>query len=170
VGEDHVARVAQLTQRTNQFNLSNIRRTEDQIRALLLDPTYRCLSVDVEDRFGAYGLAGVVFAQEKENRLELDTLLLSCRVLGRQVEQALLACLKQHSQARGLEAVDAFFSAHGQEPALSRLSRPSPLGPDGLSRERRALPSASGPHCTAPRVRCAGLAPVFGAGGDSTRT
>lgn len=109
VGEDHMARVAQLTQRTNQFNLSNIRRTEDQIRALLLDPTYRCWSVDVEDRFGAYGLAGVVFAQEKENRLELDTLLLSCRVLGRQVEQALLAGLKQHSQARGLEAVDAFF-------------------------------------------------------------
>ena len=109
VGEDQVARVAQLTQRTNQFNLSNVRRTEDQIRDLLVDPAYRCWSVDVEDRFGAYGLTGVVVAQEQENRLELDTLLLSCRVLGRQVEQALLACLKQHSQGRGLEAVEACF-------------------------------------------------------------
>lgn len=94
-----LARVAQLTQRTNQFNLSGKRRSEAEVAALAAREDTVVLAVEVEDRFGAYGLTGVVIAcrddahGEGEAVLTVDSLLLSCRVLGRRVEQGILCAL-----------------------------------------------------------------------------
>ncbi len=97
-----VPRVAQLTQKTNQFNLTTIRRTEPEIRALLDDPRQLVLALDVRDRFGTYGLVGVLIATaQTETCWLLDTLLLSCRVLGRAVETALLGETLAKLAARG---------------------------------------------------------------------
>src|SRR6185437_9811245 len=88
---EQLPRVAQLTQRTNQFNLTTIRRTEPEIQRLAADSIV--LTVSVKDRFGDYGLVGVVIAEPKADALDVETFLLSCRVLGRGVEHEILAHL-----------------------------------------------------------------------------
>jgi FkbH-like protein len=70
-------RVAQLTQRTNQMNTSGLRRSEGEIREMLETGQAECLTVHVADRFGSYGLAGVVLFRAKAEAIEIDTLLLS---------------------------------------------------------------------------------------------
>lgn len=97
----HVARVAQLTQRTNQFNTTTKRRTEGDVQAFLQpDAPLQCLTVHVRDRFGDYGLVGVVMFTHDATAVQVDTFLLSCRVLGRGVEQTML------------KAVGAFAAQH----------------------------------------------------------
>ena len=92
-------RLSQLTQRTNQFNFTTRRRGEPEMRALGGDGTVQ--AVRVSDRFGDYGLVGLVIATDAADALEVDTLLLSCRVLGRGVEHEMLASLGRLAQARG---------------------------------------------------------------------
>jgi FkbH-like protein len=91
IGDADVARAAQLTQKTNQFNLTTVRRTEADVEAMRRDPAWRLYALDVTDRFGDYGTTGLVFAHRTDDATwDLDTVLLSCRVLGRGVESALL--------------------------------------------------------------------------------
>ena len=116
---DQIPRVAQLTQRTNQFNLTTVRRNEAEVRALIAagDAVLRCT---VRDRFGDYGLVGVLIYRLGGEALEVDTFLLSCRVLGRGVEHALLARLGQEAIAHGKARVDLPFVATAKnEPAKS---------------------------------------------------
>jgi FkbH-like protein len=101
---ERVARVAQLTQRTNQFNFSTIRRTEAEIRSLA---PLECVTVEVTDRFGSYGLVGVMIFRERGDALLIDTFLLSCRVLGRGVEHRMMAWLADEALRRGLRIVEA---------------------------------------------------------------
>ncbi len=84
-----VDRVAQLTQRTNQFNFTTIRRTEGEVRRLG-ESGLGCRAVEVSDRFGDYGLVGAMIFGPRGEALEVDTFLLSCRVLGRGVEHRML--------------------------------------------------------------------------------
>lgn len=100
-----LSRVAQLTERTNQFNFTTIRRTAAEIAGLLAGGKLECLTVDVSDRFGDYGLTGVGLFRAGEDAIEIDTLLLSCRVLGRGVEHRVLAHLAQEALRRGLGTV-----------------------------------------------------------------
>ena len=106
--QGQLERVAQLTQRTNQFNFTTIRRTEAEIRQLGTTGKH-CLIVDVNDRFGHYGLVGVMVYSESEadQALEVDTFLLSCRVLGRGVEQRMLRELGEIAVRHGLAWVEA---------------------------------------------------------------
>jgi FkbH-like protein len=97
-------RLSQLTQRTNQFNFSTIRRTEPELRALE-DEGASILRVNVKDRFGDYGLVGLVIARYGTDQLLADTFLLSCRVLGRGVEHTMLRKLGELAQARDLASV-----------------------------------------------------------------
>jgi FkbH-like protein len=106
-----LARVAQLTQRTNQMNASCIRRTDAEIQALLASGEAECLTVDVKDRFGSYGLTGVVIFRCTGGALVADTFLLSCRVLGRGVEHRVVARLREIAKERGLARVEIPFVA-----------------------------------------------------------
>jgi FkbH-like protein len=127
-----VARVSQLTQRTNQCNLSTIRRSEDEIRALADTPGTSCWVVDVSDRFGDYGLVGVIITQEKTESLFIDTFLLSCRVLGRRVEDAVLSALKRYcveGEFKRLEAV--FYPTAKNAPMLNFLKNKWEEEPSG---------------------------------------
>jgi len=89
---DRIPRVAQLTQRTNQFNFTGLRRSESGIQQLIDGGAQECFTVDVSDRFGDYGLVGVMIVA-KDPDLHLDTFLLSCRALGRGVEHRMMAFL-----------------------------------------------------------------------------
>jgi FkbH-like protein/FkbM family methyltransferase len=93
--DDQLGRVSQLTFRTNQFNFTTIRRQENEIKDLLRREDYACQVVHVADRFGDYGLIGVLIYEKQTDRLKVDTFLLSCRVLGRGVEHQVLAHLGQ---------------------------------------------------------------------------
>lgn len=102
---DQLARVSQLTYRTNQFNCTTIRRSEAEIHSLIETGKQACLTVTVRDRFGEYGLVGVILFGETAVSLQVDTFLLSCRALGRRVEHHMLAKLGQLAQERGLQEI-----------------------------------------------------------------
>lgn len=114
-----VPRVAQLTQRTNQFNLSTIRRKEDDILNLEKEDDTMIWVVEISDKFGDYGIVGVIISRRKGNVLFLDSLLLSCRALGRGVESAMLAGLRQYCGEHGLESLEAhYFPTKKNKPLL----------------------------------------------------
>jgi FkbH-like protein/FkbM family methyltransferase len=94
-------RLAQLTQRTNQFNFTTVRRTESELRAFFGREGHRGLTIKVRDRFGDYGLVGLVLYETRGDRYRVETFLLSCRVLGRGVEHAVLAAVGQLAAADG---------------------------------------------------------------------
>ena len=106
---DQLSRVAQLTHRTNQMNFTSVRRTESEIQTLLKSERFECLAVDVSDRFGSYGLSGVILFRAGRNALALDSFLLSCRALGRGVEHRMLARLGEIAKERGLAEVEIPF-------------------------------------------------------------
>lgn len=104
--EDEWPRVAQLTQRTNQFNFTTIRRNEPDIRALAQSGEADVMRVKVRDRFGDYGLVGITISRKIDDALNVDTMLLSCRVLGRGVEHSMLRKLGEMAKFAGLSSVD----------------------------------------------------------------
>lgn len=106
VEASQIARVAQLTQRTNQFNFTTIRRTEAGIQNLASSSNYEVVAATVSDRFGEYGLVGVLIYEKTGVKWIVDTLLLSCRVLGRGVEHRILRWLGERAVAAGVPAVE----------------------------------------------------------------
>jgi amino acid adenylation domain-containing protein/FkbH-like protein len=122
LSEENIARVAQLTQRSNQFNCTTIRRQESQVSDLVSNESMRCLTVHLRDRFGDYGLIGAVIYGCEEDSLVVDTFLLSCRALGRRVEHTILDRLCEEARGRGLSRVDIRFSPTPKNtPALDFL-------------------------------------------------
>ncbi|NML75702.1 HAD-IIIC family phosphatase [Rhizobium sp. S-51] len=89
--ESDIARVTQLVNKTNQFNATSRRYTAQEITAYLKDPTTDLFCVSVEDRFGEYGIVGVAILKHFDGRSEFDTLLMSCRVLARGIESAIIS-------------------------------------------------------------------------------
>jgi FkbH-like protein len=85
---DEIPRISQLTQKTNQFNLTTRRYSEQQIVSFINQPSWIVISLSVTDRFGDLGLTGVLIASISESTVDVDTYLLSCRVLGRNIEFA----------------------------------------------------------------------------------
>jgi FkbH-like protein len=105
VDAKRLQRAAQLTQKTNQFNATTRRYTETELRRLMDDPKWLVIAVRVEDRFGDNGIVGLMLAQLKEGLLDVDTFLLSCRVIGRTIETAMLAYLCQEGRRHGLQEI-----------------------------------------------------------------
>jgi FkbH-like protein len=101
VTEATAPRAAQLCQRTNQFNLTTRRHTQADVERMLGDPAYDLVTLRVADRFGDSGITGLAITLHADGRAELDTLLLSCRLLGRCVEDAFLAVLARRARERG---------------------------------------------------------------------
>ena len=109
-GERDVARVVQLLQRTNQFNLTTRRHDESMVRELLASPSAVLLVCEVSDRFGTMGLTGVLLAFRKGRVTEIDSLLLSCRILGREIEFAFVAAAAHWLRSEwDTETIDAQF-------------------------------------------------------------
>ncbi len=121
-------RVAQLTQKTNQFNLTTRRYSEQQIAELAQRPGWKIHSLRVRDRFGDNGIVGVAITVQEGSTMSIDTFLLSCRVIGRGVETSLLSFLCDQAQKNGCRTVRGsllptkknapcrdFYSSHGFE-------------------------------------------------------
>ncbi len=104
-----LARTAQLTQKTNQFNLTTRRYREQQLSELLEIPGWDLYTVRVRDRFGDNGLVGVMLTRTADSACEIDTFLLSCRVISRTVETAMLAFLVEECRMRGVANLEGYF-------------------------------------------------------------
>ena len=107
-----LARIAQLTNKTNQFNLTTRRYTEQQISQMASSPGWHCFSVRLYDRFGDNGLVGVAITHQQGTTCEIDTLLLSCRVIGRTVESAFLCFLGNARPQAGRRSLARVVSPH----------------------------------------------------------
>jgi len=104
-----LSRISQLTQKTNQFNLTTRRYTEQEISDLANRPDTNVLSIRLRDRYCDHGLVGVAITRDQATDCEIDTFLLSCRVIGRTVETALLSQLAQAAVRRGQQRLLGWF-------------------------------------------------------------
>jgi FkbH-like protein len=109
VNAQTLARVSQLTQKTNQFNLTTRRYTEQQVAEMAARPTWRVWSLRVKDRYADNGLVGVAIARVDGEVSEIDSFLMSCRVIGRTLETALLAHLAADARERGASVLQGWF-------------------------------------------------------------
>lgn len=119
-----IPRIAQLTQKTNQMNVTTRRYTEAQIQAFASDPAWAVFSVASRDRFGDDGIVGVVILELGRDDCRIDTLLLSCRVIGRGIEDAMLAHVADVSRARERHRlVGEFLPTAKNQPAAGLYER-----------------------------------------------
>ncbi len=100
---EEMERVAELTKRTNQFNVSANKRSANEIGQILKNG-YECSVVYVKDRFGEYGLTGTIIFSNNE-KFTIDTFLLSCRVLGRGVEYEMLSYIGKVASQDGFKEI-----------------------------------------------------------------
>ncbi len=87
----NIPRISQLTQKTNQFNMTTRRYLEEDIKEFSKNGDYVVVSAKVEDKFGDNGITGVIIAEKSFDKWRIDTFLISCRIIGKGVEEALLA-------------------------------------------------------------------------------
>lgn len=102
VTPQNLERATQLINKSNQFNLTTRRRSSAEVMALMNDPTWLTVTAQLSDRFGDNGLVSVVLAHSVGNSLEIDTWLMSCRVLKRGLEQSVLNHLCELAIKQGL--------------------------------------------------------------------
>jgi FkbH-like protein len=142
---DDLGRVTQLINKTNQFNLTTIRKTLDEVRVLANSSNHRVYALRVSDRFGDYGLTGVLLVDiSADHRVwTISNLLLSCRVLGRGVEAGLLAALASDAATEGAVEFVASFIPTKKNALASTFLPDYGFKPDG-DRWRLALKDAPG--------------------------
>jgi FkbH-like protein len=105
-----VSRVAQLTQKTNQFNLTTHRYTELDILNFMNSDDYEVYVVASEDKFGDNGkVATVILKRNEDNTAEIDTFLLSCRIMGRFQEDQILSYVEDQSRQGGIRKIKAYY-------------------------------------------------------------
>ncbi len=107
--QKYLDRLAQLSQKTNQFNLSTKRYEVADIKKLMADENVDILPFHVRDRFGDYGLTGLCIIRYENATAFLDTFLMSCRVLGRQLEQTFLNHLIARLRDKGVSRIEAAY-------------------------------------------------------------
>jgi FkbH-like protein len=108
------ARIAQLINKSNQFNLTTRRYTEAQIAAMEADPTCFTIQVRLTDRFGDNGIISVIICRASQATWSIDTWLMSCRVLGRRVEQAVLNELVASAKEAGVPTLLGHYLPSGR--------------------------------------------------------
>ncbi len=104
-----VPRVAQLTQRSNQFNLRTIRYTEDDVHKISVSDDYITLSFTLEDKFGHYGLISLIILKKQGEALFVDTWIMSCRVLKRTMENFVLNNIIETAASNGFKKIIGEF-------------------------------------------------------------
>ena len=105
----YLERIAQLTNKTNQFNLTTRRYTLAEMEAAARDPHSIGLYGKLTDRFGDNGLISIVLGRNEGRVLHMDLWLMSCRVLKREMENAMLDVLVERAQAHKLETIRGYY-------------------------------------------------------------
>jgi FkbH-like protein len=107
---ENIERIAQLTQKTNQFNLTTKRYTSNEIKGIIESYNFDVLDITVSDKFGTMGLTGTSIIKYNPGlSAEIDTLLLSCRILGRNIEYVFVKEILKHISEKGIKDVIASY-------------------------------------------------------------
>lgn len=107
--ELYLDRIAQLTNKTNQFNLTTKRYTRTDIENIMKDGSYITLYCRLNDKFGDNGIISLIIAHIVEEELQIELWLMSCRVLKRNVEDAMFNALVNTALSRKLKAIRGFY-------------------------------------------------------------
>jgi FkbH-like protein len=105
----YLQRIAQLTNKTNQFNATARRYTLAEMERIKDDPSYLGLYCKLSDRFGDHGLISVVLGHLDSDALHLDLWLMSCRVLKREIEMIMLDALVEHAAKMGVTTIYGYY-------------------------------------------------------------
>ena len=128
----NIPRASQLTQKTNQFNLTTRRYSEAELMDLAADPSVKGYIGGLRDRFGEYGNIALCVAKifdkaDKEGKdgsgnpikkASIDVFLMSCRVMGRGVESAFLSAVEQDLREAGVSEIEAFYGQTSKNEAV----------------------------------------------------
>jgi FkbH-like protein len=106
---ENLPRAAQLLNKTNQMNLTTRRMTEAELIQWSAIPGRCCCAIRVEDKFGTAGLTGLLSVESSEDRLTIADFVLSCRVMGRKVEETMLNIAVQHARREDLRTIVATY-------------------------------------------------------------
>lgn len=142
-------RAAELTQRTHQLNTTGLVFDQPALSELMQRDDHRVLSVELSDRFGDYGMIGLVLVRVEADSWRIRLLLMSCRVMGRNVGGAVLAFLAGAARDRGLDLTADFLPNEVNRPmfAVYRLAGFAVEHDDGAVRHLRLRPDV---HLTVP--------------------
>lgn len=105
----YIQRITQLTNKSNQFNLTTRRYTENEIHEVSLSPDHICLCGRLLDKFGDNGIVSVVIGKCRGEELDIELWLMSCRVLKRDMELAMLDELVRLARERGISRLNGFY-------------------------------------------------------------
>ena len=132
----NLARVTQLVNKTNQFNTTTIRRSEAEVAALAADPAALLLQFRLIDKFGDNGIVSAMIltpAPGEPDTLELVGWVMSCRVFGRQLEDAALDILVEAARGRGVRRLRAAFVPTPKNAVIKDLFMKLGFIPDGTA-------------------------------------
>lgn len=105
----YMARIAQLTNKSNQFNLTTKRYTQAEIEEVSKDDNYLTLYGKLEDIFGDNGVISVIIGHINKTILDIDLWIMSCRVLKRDVEKAMLDVLVKRALEKGIKEIHGYY-------------------------------------------------------------
>lgn len=120
-------RLSQLSQRTNQFNTTTLRMSESEIENYATRKDQGVWSISARDKFGTYGIIGALYFRSHPKELIVESFMISCRALGRGVEQALLACLKAHCERNGIAKIAFRYVRSNKNAPAGRFLREANL-------------------------------------------
>ncbi len=130
----NIPRISQLTQKTNQFNTTTRRYLEEDVKRMANSDRFLVFSAKVEDKFGDNGITGAAIVEKAADKWRIDTFLLSCRVIGRKVEETLIAYIvNQAKRDSAKEVIGEFIPTKKNAPAKDfyRSSGFTLVGKDG---------------------------------------
>jgi FkbH-like protein len=105
----YLNRITQLINKTNQFNLTTRRLTQAEVESMAADSGYITLQGHLEDRFGANGLVSLIMARQEDRDIHVDLWLMSCRVLKRDMERAMLDALVREAKSRDCQNIHGYY-------------------------------------------------------------
>lgn len=103
--KENFPRVFQLIHKTNQFNLTTKRYSMDQLEQIYNDDKHETIIADVEDKYGDNGIVFVLIAKKEDEKIIIDSLIMSCRVMGRYIEDTILSYLEDKWFKEGYEKI-----------------------------------------------------------------
>lgn len=106
---EYFSRIAQLTNKSNQFNLTTHRYSQSEIEQIAADPQYLTLCGRLEDKFGDNGVVSIVIGRKEKDVLHIELWLMSCRVLKRGMEYAMMDTLVKQCRDYGIRQIYGYF-------------------------------------------------------------
>jgi FkbH-like protein len=104
-----IARLSQMTEKTNQFNVNKISMTEEEVKNFIEHPEYKVFHGQVSDRFGTHGITNFAIIKKSGETWEIEHFLMSCRVIGRGVEDAFLSAIGRFAKSSGVKHLSITF-------------------------------------------------------------